>query len=352
MMEARVITGAGRLDVIEVPEPEPAPGVAVVAIERCGICGTDVSAYRSGEPYPPFLSGHEWCGTVVAVGPGVTHLAEGDRAVCGSPPACGACAECRAGLTDRCARILDVRPTPDSPQPVHGGYAPRIAVNAGRLIPIPADLPAEDAAQVEPATVALHGVRRSPLRVGDIAVVQGAGPIGLFALQLAKLAGASRVVAVEPQAHRRALATDLGADHAIAPGDAAVELLRDLTDGLGADVVYECSGAAGALDTAALLARPGGNVTMLGVPGAPVTVDPRLWLARETTVAASLAHTNAEFAMTLALLADGRLQVRPLHDRTIGLGELDETLAALASGESRLTKVLVDPSLEFRHVAI
>jgi threonine dehydrogenase-like Zn-dependent dehydrogenase len=109
--------------------------------------------------------------------------------------------------------------------------------------------------------------------------------------------------------------------------------------------VYECSGAAGALDAAALLARPGGNVTMLGVPGGPVTVDPRLWLARETTVAASLAHTNAEFSMTLALLADGRLRVRPLHDRTIGLDELDETLAALASGESQLTKVLVDPTV-------
>ena len=343
-MRAGLILGKHRLEFVEVPEPQAGSGLAVVEIERCGICGTDVAAFRSGESYMAFLSGHEWCGTVADVGPGVSHLAAGDRVVIGSPPACGRCAECRAGLVHRCARILDLSPDVTPPYPPHGGYAPRIAVDASRLIPIPAGLPADEAAMVEPATVALHAVRRSPLRLGDTVVVQGAGPIGLLTLQLARVAGAQTIIAVEPNAKRQVLAHDLGADAVVAPGEAALELVRTRTAGLGADVVFDCAGTGTALDTAVLLARPGGTVMAVGVASTPVTINPTLWLIKEVTVSVSLAHNYEEFFTTLALLRDGRLRVTPLHSKTIGLAELPQALTALASGDGALCKVLVDPN--------
>ncbi len=343
-MQAGLILGKHRLDFVEVPEPKAGPGLAVVQIERCGICGTDVAAFRSGEPYMPFLSGHEWCGTVAEVGPDVSHLATGDRVVIGSPPACGKCAECRAGLVHRCARILDLSPDVTPPYPPHGGYAPRIAVDAARLITIPAGLPADEAAMVEPATVALHAVRRSPLRLGESVIIQGAGPIGLLTLQLARAAGAKHVIAIEPNAKRQTLAHELGADAVTAPGEAALELVRTRTAGLGADVVFDCAGTGAALDTAVSLARPGGTVMAVGVASSPVTINPTLWLIKEVTVSVSLAHTYEEFHITIGLLRDGRLRARPLHSKTISLAELPAALTALAAGDGDLCKVLVDPS--------
>jgi (R,R)-butanediol dehydrogenase/meso-butanediol dehydrogenase/diacetyl reductase len=342
-MQAGLILGKHRLEFVEVPEPQAGRGLAVVEIERCGICGTDVAAFRSGEPYMPFLSGHEWCGTVAEVGSGVAHLAAGDRVVIGSPPACGQCAECRAGHVQRCARILDLGPNVSPPYPPHGGYAPRIAVDASRLITLPSELPADAAAMIEPATVALHAVRRSPLRLGDSVVIQGAGPIGLLTLQLARAAGAKHLIAIEPNVKRQALARDLGADAVGLPGEAALELVQTRTAGRGADVVFDCAGHGTALDTAVMLARPGGTVMAVGVASTPVTINPTLWLIREVTVSVSLAHNYEEFFITIGLLGDGRLRVAPLHSRTIGLAELPAALATLASGEGDLCKVLVDP---------
>jgi (R,R)-butanediol dehydrogenase / meso-butanediol dehydrogenase / diacetyl reductase len=344
---AGLITGERRVELVEVPEPVALPGHAVVAVERCGICGTDVSAYKTGHPYTRFLHGHEWCGTVVAVGPDTLHptgLAPGDRVVCGSPPPCGACAECRAGLTGRCARLLDIRGPGGEPPPQHGAYAERIALDARRLVPIPADLPADIAAQVEPAAVALHGVRRSPLRLGDVVVVQGCGPIGLLAVQVARAAGAGLVVAVEPEAARRSAASELGADVAVEPGEAALDAVRAATGGLGAAVVLDCAGTGPALDGAVRLARPSGWVTMVGVSSTPVTIDPSLWLVREITVATSLAHTWDDFQAVLALVADGRLQLAPLHSATVGLDGLADAFAGLAAADRGWCKVLVDPT--------
>ena len=344
-MHAALITGKGRLDVVEVPEPRPTGGTVVVAIDRCGICGTDVAAFRDGEPYSPFLCGHEWCGVVTDTGTAATPDApsEGDRVVLGSPPACGRCDLCRAGHAERCVDLMAIVLDPAYPtRPPHGGYAPRIAVDARRLIPVPPTLPVERAAQLEPATVALHGVRRTPIRTGDVVVVQGCGPIGLLTLQWARLGGAGHVIAVEPDAGRRRRAADLGAQ-AVEPGPAAFEAVTG-ANRIGADVVLDCAGTGPALDAAVALARPGGAVTMIGVASTPVTINPGLWLVREVTVRTSLAHTYDDFVVARDYLADGRIDVDALLDRTVALDALGDTLTELASGGSGLCKVLVDPA--------
>jgi (R,R)-butanediol dehydrogenase/meso-butanediol dehydrogenase/diacetyl reductase len=340
---AALITGKGRLELREFAEPAPSAVGVVVDIAYCGICGTDVHAYQSGRPYNPAICGHEWTGTVSAVGGGVKALSEGDRVVVASPPACGACAACHAGQSDRCQVVFLAALGRDAEAPRHGGFAPRIAVAASRVVKTDVGLTDEQAAQVEPMTVAFHAVRTSRLRLGDVAVIQGAGPIGLGTLQWVRAAGASRVIVIEPSEGRRSLALELGAHDVVEPGDGAQRLILEHTHGLGADIVYECVGRPFAIQTAVNLTRRGGSMCLIGLADEDASINPSSWLVKEVSVTSSLAYFHEEFEMSMAMIADGRVRVEPMHSSTVGLGELSAALEELAGGRSAQTKILVDP---------
>jgi (R,R)-butanediol dehydrogenase/meso-butanediol dehydrogenase/diacetyl reductase len=181
--------------------------------------------------------------------------------------------------------------------------------------------------------------------LGDVAVVQGAGPIGLATLQWVRAAGASRVVVIEPNEHRRQLALRLGAHDAVGPGEAARQLIFEHTHGLGADIVYECVGLPFAVQTAVDLARRGGAMCLIGLADDDAPINPGSWLVREIAVTSSLAYLHEEFEMSMAMIADGRVVVEPIHTSTIGLSHLAAAFGDLASGHSSQTKVLVDPRL-------
>ncbi|WP_409329680.1 zinc-dependent alcohol dehydrogenase [Trujillonella humicola] len=339
---AALITGREALEYRGFPRTPPPEGCVSVEISLCGICGTDVASWRTGHLHSPAVCGHEWVGVLGAVGPGVAGLAEGDRVVVAVPPACGRCPECRTGLAEHCRTTSAVARGRSELAPPHGGFAPSLTVEAGRVVPAHPDLRDEEAAQVEPAAVALHGVRRSRITPGDTVVVQGAGPIGLLALQFARAAGAGEVLVVEPAGARRRLALELGASAAVLPEEAP-DTVRERTRGLGADVVLECAGVPALLQTAADLARTGGVVGLLSFLSRPAAVDGARWLARELTLVASNAFTHEDVRRSMAFLADGRVRVAPLHSRTVALDDLEPALRALAAGTSDDVKVLVDP---------
>jgi (R,R)-butanediol dehydrogenase/meso-butanediol dehydrogenase/diacetyl reductase len=342
-MHAALITGKETVELVDFPDPVPAPTGVVVDIAFCGVCGTDVHAYQSGRPYNPAICGHEWSGSISAVGADVKSLSEGDRVVVAVAPSCGRCVACRRGQADRCQVAFMSVLGRDPLAPPHGGFAPRLAVAAERVVPADPALTDAQAAQVEPTTVAFHAVRNSALRLGDIAVVQGAGPIGLGTLQWVRAAGAGQVIVVEPNEQRRALAIELGAHVAVAPGEEADETLRERTHGLGADIVYECVGRPFAVQSAVDLARRGGAMCLIGLADSDASISPGAWLVKEISVTSSLAYVHEEFEMAMGMMADGRIRVDPLHTNTVGLTELDAALADLASGTSEQTKVLVDP---------
>lgn len=341
-VEAALITGAGTVELRSFPGSAPGPGCVTVDITLCGICGTDIASYRSGHLHSPAVCGHEWVGTVGAVGPDVDGVREGERVVVAVPPPCGRCPECRGGLAEYCRTVSMVARGRDTLAPPHGAFARRITVPAGRVMAAHPDLTDEEAAQVEPATVAFHGVRRSRIRPGDTVVVQGAGPIGLLAAQFARVAGAGAVLVVEPSDPRRKLALELGATAALAP-DESTDAVLDRTRGLGGDVVLECSGVPGLLQTAADLARTGGVVGLISFLAQPATINGARWLAKELSMVASNAFTHDDFRRSMGFIADGRVRVRPLHSRTVGLDDLEATLRTLAAGPSADVKVLVDP---------
>lgn len=350
-MHAALITGKGELRLDDVAEPTPGPKGVVVDIELCGICGTDIHAYQSGNPYNPAICGHEWTGTLSAVGSEVSdldgpssELAEGDRVVVACPPACGSCTPCLAGQADRCLTAFLVVVGRDPLAPPHGGFAPRLAVGANRVVRVHPDLTVVQAAQVEPATVAFHAVRQTQPRLGAVTVVQGVGPIGLTTMQWVAAAGAGDVIVVEPNEARRAVASGLGATMTVGPDDAQA-VIAELTSGLGADVVYECVGRPETIQGAVELARRGGVVSMIGLANQAASIDPGSWLVKEITLQASLAYCHEEFAMAMKMIAAGRVDLDVMHTGTVGLAELGGAFDDLAGGDSEHLKVLVDPNL-------
>jgi (R,R)-butanediol dehydrogenase/meso-butanediol dehydrogenase/diacetyl reductase len=343
-MQVGLVTGKGQLELREFPDPQPAPGKAVVQISYCGICGTDVHAYQSGEPYNPAICGHEWTGHVTGVGAGVSHVREGDRVAIGVATACGQCATCQRGDAAHCeTAFLGAIGVGPMAAP-HGGFASAIAIDASRLYPVAARLSDVEAALLEPATVAVHAVRRTDVRLGDTAIVLGAGPIGLLVAQAARAAGAGFVAVVEPEPRRRALAAAVGADLVIDPRsepDLAATVAAAVGRG-GIDVVFECAGIPSTIEQSVALVRRGGVVSLVGVPNRPAEINAAAWLIKEVRLAASLAYLREEFEITQSLVADGRIRCAPLHTSTVHLSGLADAFARLSSAPEEV-KVLVDP---------
>ena len=344
-MQAAVITGKNQVELREVPTPTPSPDGVVVDITLCGICGTDIHAYQSGNPYNPAICGHEWVGVVSALGHEVTQFSEGDRVVVAVPPPCGHCSACHAGQPRYCVTTFLAATGRDLVNPLHGGFASQLAIRANRLVSAHPALNDDDAAQVEPATVTYHAVRGSLMRLGDVAVVQGAGPIGLLTMQWVRAFRAQEVIVVEPNEVRKALALSLGATAVVSPGAEASAIIREHTRSLGADIVFECVGRGPAIQSAVDLVRRGGAVCLIGYPDTNATINAGMWLVKEVSLTASLAYTYEEFGQAMSMIADGRVRLAPLHSSTVSLDGFASAMADLASGTSTEMKVLVDPRL-------
>lgn len=344
-MRVAVLAGPGRITVEEREPPSADPGTVVVAIDRCGIGGTDLEAYRSGRLPAPAWFGHEWVGRVVEVGDGSADRFEGERVVGAVAPPCGACRPCRAGLGEHCEVALAMIVGTHERASDHGAFAERIRVDARRVHRLPEGVEASNAALAEPAAVAAHAVARAEQSLGAVVAVIGAGTVGLLVAELARLAGASRVVAVDIEPGRRELACALGADAAFAPGQELRRWLADQGHGLGADVVYECAGRTEAVDQAMAGVRQGGSIVLVGQSTTPGPIVPAELIAREVTVRASLGYTVADVHRALDLMADDRFRVSAIHERLVGFADLPDAFAELADNPAARRKVLFSPEL-------
>ncbi|WP_114905893.1 zinc-dependent alcohol dehydrogenase [Ornithinimicrobium murale] len=336
------VSGPRTLEESAFTSPEPGPGRVVVDIAYTGICGTDVHGYTDGSMLPPAVFGHEWAGTVRSVGEGVSLVAPGDRVVGGVGPACGHCGQCLAGHAKNCDVVFAEANGVDEQAPDHGAFATQVEVSQRRVIPVPDALSDIDAALVEPAAVTFHAVRRASIEPGCLAVVVGAGPIGLLTAQNARAAGAGRIIISEPSEPRRATARELGFEDVVEP-DELQGRMDAVTAGVGADIVFECAGVPTLLQSSAELVRRGGTLALLGFPLSESTVSYADWQQRELTVIGSLAYNREDFVGVMRLVEQGSISLAPLHTGTIELSEVKDMLEELDSGQSTHTKVLVAP---------
>jgi (R,R)-butanediol dehydrogenase / meso-butanediol dehydrogenase / diacetyl reductase len=328
------------------PLGSPPPGWVRLRVEACGICGTDLEVYLHAQPSKepplagsggPLTMGHESAGVVVETGVGV-NLAVGQRVAVEGHLFCGDCFWCRRGDYALCARLRSTG------QGADGGLAEEMLAPARICLPYSDDLIPEQAAVSEPTSVAVRAVRRARLEPGATIAVVGGGTIGLLVAQVARLRGAERVVVVEPVAERRALAERLAADVTATPHD-ATDVLADLTDGVGADVVFEAGGNPEAVRSAVEWTRKGGRTVLLGVSGGALELPLTSFLLSEKELVASLSHTyDVDFPEAISLLESGKVDVRPLITDRIGLDQVvSHGFEALLAEPSAHLKVMVMP---------
>lgn len=345
-MKALLLTAPSRLELVDFPDPKPAEDEVLVRVRACGICGSDIHGWdgSSGRRNPPLIMGHEASGEVAAAGPRATSWRAGDRVTFDSTIYCGTCRFCRAGQVNLCEnrRVVGVSP---AEYKQHGAFAELVAVPARILYRLPDGLTFEQAAMVEPVSIAVHAVQRTKITPGMTAVVVGSGMIGLLIIQALRWAGAERVVAVDLADNRLALARKLGATHALNSGqaDVAAEVAR-LTDGLGADVSFEVVGFTPTLNLALAVLKRGGHCVMVGNLS-PKSQDFPLQtvVTKELTIAGSCASAG-EYPLCLDLIASGKINVQPMIEAVVPLAAGAEWFQKLSAKDGgKYMKVMLRP---------
>jgi alcohol dehydrogenase len=343
-MKALVYGGANSPTLTDVAAPAiKDPEDAVVRIDTTTICGTDLHILKGDVPEvePGRILGHEAVGTVLEVGPGVRHVAVGQRVLISCISACGNCRYCRVGQYGQClsgggwilGHLIDGLQAEQA----------RIPFADRSLHPLPDHVTDEAAillSDILPTSYEV-GVLAGQVSPGDVVVIVGAGPIGLAALTTARLFSPSRIVMVDPAQSRRDEALRLGADAALDPASDVAAALGTWTEGLGADVAIEAVGIPGTFEMCVDLVRPGGRVANVGVHGAPATIHlEKIWIS-DLTITTGLVDTSTT-PLLLRLVAQGSIDATPLITHRFTLDEMEAAYDTFARpAETGALKVAV-----------
>lgn len=336
----------------DIPEPELRPGAVKIDVAWCGICGTDLHEYLEGpifcpapgHPHPlsheesPVTLGHEFSGTVSEVGEGVTGLAKGDNVVVEPYFVDGTCDMCQAGSYHLCRQMGFIGLSGGG-----GGLSEKIVVDQRWVHPI-GDIPLDEAALIEPLSVAHHAVARSGVKAGDTALVGGSGPIGLLTAAVLKGMGVTTIISELTQARKEKATSSGVADHVLDPSQEDVpERVRELTGGAGADVAFECAGVNAVLDTMLDAVRPGAVVVNVSIWGAPATIDMQKIVLKEIDLRGTIAYVRDHPAV-IKMVQEGKVDLKPFITGRIALEDLvEQGFDTLINHKDTAVKVLVHP---------
>jgi threonine dehydrogenase-like Zn-dependent dehydrogenase len=349
-MKSALFYGGTEIRVQEVPTPQPGPGQVLVRVLAAGVCGSDLHGYRNPTQKldPPRTKGHELAGEIAALGPGVEGLSVGQRV--GVEPAhligCGRCRWCHRGDIQLCPELGQV-----DGRHVHStGFSEYSIEVAEMCYPLPDSLSTEEASILDVYAVAVHALHRVPVRPLDTVAVLGTGPIGLATAQVAQAAGAGRVIVVGRREAPLALARELGCEATVDSSQVHLgEAIQALTDGQGADVVYETvGGQAPTFGQAIQIAARGGRVGVVGMFGSSQTLDSGCCMRKELSLHWVWSYGRwegvPEYQITLDLLAAGKVDAAPLITHRYPLAEIGAAFAAADDKRSSgAVKVLVIP---------
>jgi threonine 3-dehydrogenase len=331
------------IEIREVPLPAYGPTDVLVKVDSASVCGTDLHIYNwdlwaQGRIHPPLIPGHEFCGTVAAVGKHVTAVKEGDFVSAEMHVACGKCLQCRTGQAHICQYVKIIGVDAD------GAFAEFVTIPETNIWKLDPSLPREYGSILDPLGNAVHTVLAGEIAAKTVAVM-GCGPIGLFAITVARACGATAVYACEVNQHRRELAHAMHADAVLNPAtDDVAAFIREQTNGVGVDVVLEMSGHPDAMRLGFEILRTGGRVSLLGIPSRPVEID----FARDIIFKGAVVQGingrkmyETWFQME-ALLKTGRLELSPVITHRLPMSSFAEGMELLKSGEA--SKILLFPN--------
>jgi L-iditol 2-dehydrogenase len=342
-MKALLLSQYNRLEMTEFPVPSPGPDEVLVRVAACGICGSDVHGYdgSSGRRIPPIVMGHEAAGTIAALGGSVTAFAENDRVTFDSTISCGVCDFCLRGQINLChnRQVLGVS-CEDYRRA--GAFAEFVVVPSRILYRLPPGISFPEAALLEAVAVALHAVSLAEGVPKSSALVIGAGTIGLLCLQALRVAGCPRIFVADIDESRLALAKVLGATAALSPGSKLDEQVRQLTDGEGVDLVVEAVGRNETVAASIESVRKGGTVILVGNISPQVTLPLQKVVTRQIRLQGSCASAG-EYPRSIALMASGAIDVKPLITAVAPLEEGQDWFRRLHAREPGLTKVVLTP---------
>jgi (R,R)-butanediol dehydrogenase / meso-butanediol dehydrogenase / diacetyl reductase len=333
-MKAAVFRKIGTPFTIEaMADPTPGAGEIVLKVGRCGICGSDLHMTQSQayEREGGLVFGHEFAGEVVALGRDAGSLATGDRVAALPVTGCGQCSACLAGEPAYCReRRLEF-----------GGFAEYVVARARETVTLPAALTMDDGALIEPLAVGLHGVKLAGMEPGARVLVMGAGPIGLAVAYWARRLGARRIAVMARSSRSAGIALQVGANAFVPQSPQAVEEVRDALGG-APDIVFECGGTPGLIDTCLTHVAPRGAVVVLGILGGLDQITPRTGIQKEARILFSAFYSVRDFAIVADRLASGDTAPRAMITGTVGLDELPDAFEALRQRTSHC-KLMLDP---------
>ncbi len=350
-MKAAVLFGKNDMRLVDdYAVPEPGPGEAVIKVAACAICGSDPKILAHGwpnhPPYGTFIFGHEYTGTITALGAGVTEFAIGDRVAVEPHKGCGVCNNCRDGLYNTCLNYGNAaKGHRHYGFSSNGGYAEYAVNHINSIYKIPDDMPLEKSTLITTAATSLYGIRRiGGIQAGETVVVSGPGAIGLMGVVMARLLGAGTIILTGTRAERLETGLKLGADIGInVSEESVVDRVMELTNGVGADAVLECAGTTQAAVDAVEYTKKNGRVAMVGIYKEPAPLNVNKIVQWNITVAGSKAEGERSMAQALSLLSRQAIDISPLVTHTFPLAEIH---TAFETAEKRLEgaiKVVVKP---------
>ncbi len=322
------------LTVKSVPKPTPGPGEVLIAVRHAGVCGTDLhiadwDPWAQGRIKPPVVVGHEFAGEIESCGDGVTELRAGQLVTAEGHIVCGHCLQCRTGNSHICRNTRIIGVDRD------GAFAEYIVMPETNVLPLDG-IPTEVGAIMDPMGNAFHTVLTAEIP-GSTVFVVGCGPIGCFAVGIARAAGATKVLASDVNPKRLALAQKMGAHVTInAAKDDVVKTVLAETGGEGADVVCEMSGVPSALHQAFACVSLGGRVQLLGIPTTQVPIDfAREIIFKGITIYGVIGRKMYQtWHLMRRFLTSGQFDPRPVITHKFPLGNIDDALAAIRAGDA------------------
>ncbi len=334
----------GRVEIRDMPRPEITADQELLRVRAVGICGSDLEMYHHKITFPvrpPVILGHEFSGTVEAVGADVSDFRPGDRVVSETAAyICGKCAECRTGNYNQCPNRLGFGVL------INGADAPYVAVRQGALHHVPDNVDLTEAALTEPLCVAYNAlVVKSRIRPGDVVVVLGPGPIGLMATQVARVAGASTIIlaGLQRDSARMRIGQEVGATHLVdLTTDDLPALVAELSGGRGADLVVDAAGPSATVKLAMEIVRRNGQITKIAWGPKPLDLSLDPLLAKAVTLQGVFSHTWDTWERVLRLESTGQVNLRALISHRVPLADWKVAFDALESGEA--VKALICPN--------